>query len=101
MKTFFTLLLGVAYSVSKFTGKAVFICLIRLQGNKVLIAFFIRCHGEIQRFHAAIRRQEQVKRAAGASETCSKRVQDHFFKDRPRSGPCPAALLASVVAPGP
>jgi hypothetical protein len=38
---------------------------------------------------------------AGASETCGKRVQGHFSKDRPRSGPCPAALLAPVVAPWP
>jgi len=38
---------------------------------------------------------------AGASETCGKRVQGHFSKDRPRSGPCPAAVLAPVVAPWP
>jgi len=38
---------------------------------------------------------------AGGSETNGKRVQGNFSKDRPRFGPCPAAMLAPVVAPWP
>ena len=41
-----------------------------------------------------------VSRAAALSQW-EKRAQGHFSRDRLRSGPCPAALRAPVVAPRP
>ena len=38
---------------------------------------------------------------ANAQARWEKRAQGHFAQNRPRSVPCPTALLALVVAPGP
>ena len=66
-------------------GRALFICLVG--SVNLVLKFQGTCFSR--------------RRLFAGRETNGKRVKDNFSKDRPRFGPCPAALLAPVVAPWP